>query len=163
MSADIAGMSSRVAVLSTMPLWSMAAGYRSRARAGSRRPCRGRGRVQGSTLPDPSVEHSMRISIALLFTIPSVATAQSADLGTVADRVFAQWTRETPGCAVGVSQGGRTLLARGYGMANLETATPITAETIFESGSVAKQFTAAATLLLMQDGKLRLGDRVQKY
>jgi CubicO group peptidase (beta-lactamase class C family) len=48
-------------------------------------------------------------------------------------------------------------------MANLETGTPITAETIFESGSVAKQFTAAATLLLMADGKLRLDDKVQKF
>ena len=105
----------------------------------------------------------MRTSVALLLFIPNVAAAQSADLGAVADRVFAQWTRETPGCAVGVAQGGRTVLARGYGMANLETGTPIAAETIFESGSVAKQFTAAAVLLLMSDGKLRLDDRVQKY
>ncbi len=77
--------------------------------------------------------------------------------------MFAQWTRETPGCAVGVAQGGKTLLTRGYGMANLETGTPITAETIFESGSVAKQFTASAVLLLMSEGKLRLDDRVQKF
>jgi len=105
----------------------------------------------------------MRLGAVLLITIPSLAAGQSTDLGAVADRVFAPWTRETPGCAVGVAQGGRTLLTRGYGMANLETATPITAETIFESGSVAKQFTAAATLLLMSEGKLRLDDRVQKF
>jgi CubicO group peptidase (beta-lactamase class C family) len=48
-------------------------------------------------------------------------------------------------------------------MANLETGTPITPETIFESGSVAKQFTAAATLLLAADGKLNLDDPVRKY
>lgn len=105
----------------------------------------------------------MRLGAILLITIPSLAAGQSTDLGATADRVFAQWTRETPGCAVGVAQGGRTLLTRGYGMANLETGTPITAETIFESGSVAKQFTAAATLLLMSEGKLRLDDRVQKF
>ena len=105
----------------------------------------------------------MRLGAILLIAVPSIASAQSSDLGPVADRVFAQWTKESPGCAVGVAQGGRPLLTRGYGMANLETGTPITAETIFESGSVAKQFTAAATLLLMQDGKLRLDDRVQKY
>ena len=105
----------------------------------------------------------MRLGTVLLIFAPAIAAGQSSDLGAVADRVFAQWTRETPGCAVGVAQGGRTLLTRGYGMANLETGTPITAETIFESGSVAKQFTAAATLLLMADGKLRLDDKVQKF
>src|SRR6188474_27603 len=105
----------------------------------------------------------MRLGTVLLIFAPAIAAGQSSDLGAVADRVFAQWTRETPGCAVGVAQGGRTLLTRGYGMANLETGTPITAETIFESGSVAKQFTASAILLLMSDGKLRLDDRVQKY
>ncbi len=105
----------------------------------------------------------MRFGAVLLIVIPSLAAGQAGDLGTVADRAFAQYTRESPGCAVGVAQGGKTLLARGYGMANLETGTPITAETIFESGSVAKQFTASAILLLMADGKLRLDDRVQKF
>jgi CubicO group peptidase (beta-lactamase class C family) len=108
-------------------------------------------------------ERSMRFSAVLLVTIPSLAAGQAPELGTVADRVFAQWTRESPGCAVGVAQGGRTLLTRGYGMANLETGTPIIAETIFESGSVAKQFTASAILLLMSEGKLQLDDRVQKF
>ena len=100
---------------------------------------------------------------AILLIVPSIAAGQSTELGPVADRVFAQWTKESPGCAVGVAQRGQVLLTRGYGMANLETGTPITAETIFESGSVAKQFTASATLLLMSEGKLRLDDRVQKY
>ena len=104
----------------------------------------------------------MRLSLVLMAT-PALAIAQTPDIGGVADRVFAQWNRESPGCAVGVAQNGRTLLTRGYGMANLETGTPINAETILESGSVAKQFTAAAVLLLMHDGKLRLDDRVQKY
>lgn len=105
----------------------------------------------------------MRITALLLLGAPTIALGQSAELAAVADRAFQQWTRETPGCAVGVAQRGVTLLTRGYGMANLETGTPITAETIFESGSVAKQFTASAILLLMADGKLRLDDRVQKY
>lgn len=99
----------------------------------------------------------------ILSSAPLPARSQSTDLGALADRVFAQFTRETPGCAVGVAQRGRTLLTRGYGMANLETGTAITPETIFESGSVAKQFTATAVLLLMHDGKLRLDDPVQKY
>jgi CubicO group peptidase (beta-lactamase class C family) len=52
---------------------------------------------------------------------------------------------------------------RGYGSANLEYGVPITPATIFESGSVAKQFTASAIVLLAQDGKLGLDDDVRKY
>lgn len=103
-----------------------------------------------------------RIAIMVVLT-PTILAGQAPDLAAVADRTFAQWTRETPGCAVGVAHQGRRLLARGYGMANLETGTPVTAETVFESGSVAKQFTATAVLLLMHDGKLRLDDPVTKF
>lgn len=106
----------------------------------------------------------MRLLALFTVLVPASAAAQQGiDLGPIADQAFAQYTNETPGCAVGVAKDGKTLLTRGYGMADLETGTPITAETIFESGSVAKQFTATATLLLMHDGKLRLDDVVQKY
>jgi len=80
------------------------------------------------------------------------------------DRVFAQWDRPgSPGCAVGVSRDGRVLYTHGYGAANLEYDVPITAASIFESGSVAKQFTAAAIVLLAQDGKLSLDDDIRRY
>ena len=102
-------------------------------------------------------------TIALL-AVPAVLSAQQRDLGTIADSIFARWSStHTPGCAVGVARAGEKLLLRGYGMANLETGTPITPATIFESGSVAKQFTAAAVLLLVQDGKLTLDDPVRKF
>lgn len=107
----------------------------------------------------------MKRAAALLLVIPVLLPAQQpADLGAVADRAFAQWASpQSPGCAIGVARNGQTLLARGYGLANLETGSPITAQTIFESGSVAKQFTATATLLLAADGKLNLDDPVRKY
>jgi CubicO group peptidase (beta-lactamase class C family) len=104
----------------------------------------------------------MKSALLLLVSLPTLALGQG-DLTATADRIFAQWTKDTPGCAAGVAQNGKTLLTRGWGMANLETGTPITEETIFESGSVAKQFTATAILLLMSDGKLRLDDPVQKH
>ena len=107
--------------------------------------------------------HSLGRSICLLL-VSGTLQAQDAQLATLADSVFARWnSRETPGCAVGVSRNGQTLLTRGYGMANLETATPITPATIFESGSVAKQFTATAVILLAMDGKLDLDDPVKKH
>jgi CubicO group peptidase (beta-lactamase class C family) len=80
------------------------------------------------------------------------------------DRVFERWNRsDTPGCAVGVEVDGKPVLIRAYGMANLEYGLKIRPDTIFESGSVAKQFTAAAIALIVQDGKLSLDDPVRKY
>lgn len=101
---------------------------------------------------------------ALLLSFPLLLPGQAKDLAAAADSIFARWnSTHGPGCAVGVSRAGETLLMRGYGMANLETGTPITPATIFESGSVAKQFTAAAVMLLVQDGKLSLADPVRKF
>ncbi len=79
------------------------------------------------------------------------------------DAVFAKWTATTPGCAIGVATNGKPALAKGYGMADLEHDVPITADSIFEAGSVSKQFTAASVLLLARDGKLSLDDQVRKY
>ena len=64
---------------------------------------------------------------------------------------------------MGVSLRGTPVLARAYGMADLEHDVPNTPDTIFEAGSVSKQFTAAAVLLLARDGKLSLDDPVRKY
>ncbi|MEO5814040.1 MAG: serine hydrolase domain-containing protein [Gemmatimonadaceae bacterium] len=80
------------------------------------------------------------------------------------DRVFDAW-RDThgPGCAVGVGRNGTVLLERGYGMANLETDTPIGPSSIFHVASVSKQFTAMAIMLLEKDGKLSVNDDLRKY
>ena len=68
------------------------------------------------------------------------------------DAQFADWSAATPGCAVGVSRNGEIVLGRAYGMADLEHDVPNRPDTIFEAGSVSKQFTAAAVLLLARDG-----------
>ena len=100
----------------------------------------------------------------LCLALPAPLLAQQPDLTPYADTVFAEWnSTHGPGCAVGVEQGGKVLLERGYGMADLEVGAPITPRTIFESGSVAKQFTATALVLLALDGKLNLDDPVRKY
>jgi CubicO group peptidase (beta-lactamase class C family) len=102
------------------------------------------------------------ISLAALFAaIP--ALAQPADTAPV-DAIFARFSGQaTPGCAVGVARNGETILRRGYGSADLEHAVEITPDTVFEAGSVSKQFTAAAILLLVEEGKLRLTDDVRAY
>lgn len=79
------------------------------------------------------------------------------------DAIFSRWTRTTPGCAVGAAVKGEPVVTAAYGIADLEHDVPIARDTIFEAGSVSKQFTAAAVLLLAKDGKLSLDDPVRKY
>jgi len=94
----------------------------------------------------------------------SQAAEESVDRAARVDSVFAAFDdTRSPGCAVGVRRKGETLLARGYGMANLEHGIPITAESVFRIGSVSKQFTAAAVLLLARDGALSLDDPVREW
>ena len=86
------------------------------------------------------------------------------DAGILVDSVFEHWNAvETPGCAVGISVNGLTVLSRAYGMADLEHNIPNTPATIFEAGSVSKQFTAAAVVLLALEGSLSLDDDIRKY
>jgi CubicO group peptidase (beta-lactamase class C family) len=80
------------------------------------------------------------------------------------NRVFATWAAtDGPGCAVGVARNEQIVYENGYGMANLETATPITPASIFHVASVSKQFTAMAIALLARDGKLSLDDDIRRY
>src|SRR5687768_16691282 len=92
----------------------------------------------------------------------SQAATQAPPLAAV-DAVFARWNASTPGCAVGVGVKGTSVLERAYGMADLERDVKNAPDTIFEAGSVSKQFTAAAVLLLARDGKLSIDDPVRKY
>jgi CubicO group peptidase (beta-lactamase class C family) len=70
---------------------------------------------------------------------------------------------ELPGVAVLVSRDGKIAFQGGFGFANIEEKTPVTPETKFRIGSIAKQFTAAAILRLAEDGKLALDDKLEKY
>ena len=69
----------------------------------------------------------------------------------------------SPGCAVGAERDGQVLYVKGAGLANLDHAVPISPDTVFHAGSIAKQFTAYATLLLAARGKLQLEDPITKY
>jgi len=105
---------------------------------------------------------------ALLCLIASVAFAQKltppSDARERIDRVFARFNRtDSPGCAVGAAIGGETVASLAYGMADLEHDVALRPDSIFEPGSVTKQFTAAAVLLLAQQGKLSLDDPARKY
>jgi D-alanyl-D-alanine carboxypeptidase len=69
----------------------------------------------------------------------------------------------TPGLAIGIVEDGRVVYARGFGNANVARHLPFQASTETYVGQISEQFTAGAILLLEQDGKLKLDDKVTKY
>jgi CubicO group peptidase (beta-lactamase class C family) len=90
--------------------------------------------------------------------------ADRPDPGARVDQLFARWAKpDSPGCAVAVLQDGKVVHQRGYGLASLEHAVPITASTLFLIGSLAKHFTVFLILLLAQGGRLSLDDDVRKH
>ena len=108
---------------------------------------------------------ALRVCLAFLLIAQPLAAqtlTPPPDARARIDRHFERFNGR-PGCAVGAAIDGTTVFTGGYGVADLEHNAPITADTIFEPGSVSKQFTAAAVLLLAQQGKLSLDDPVRKY
>jgi CubicO group peptidase (beta-lactamase class C family) len=109
-------------------------------------------------------------ALVLIAFLSSATWAQVPDRQKVvagSERAFEKFTKAyvgpAPGCAAAVSLNGETVFEKAFGLADMEHNVPNTTQTIFESGSVAKQFTAAAIVLLQQDGKLSLDDPVRKY
>ncbi|MGP1276270.1 MAG: serine hydrolase domain-containing protein [Caulobacterales bacterium] len=70
---------------------------------------------------------------------------------------------EAPGLSIGIAHRGEILVVNGYGFANLEHEVPVTEDTVFRIGSVTKQFTAAAILLLAEERRLSLDDTIDAY
>jgi len=68
-----------------------------------------------------------------------------------------------PGISVAVMQDGKIIFTKGYGLANVEHTVPVKPETIFQSGSVGKAFTVFAIMMLVDEGKLKLDDKINKY
>ena len=93
-----------------------------------------------------------------------VSQPVSADTLASIDALFSRWdTASGPGCVVGADRGGQRLFTRAYGMADLEHGVANTPQTVFNVGSVSKQFTAAAILALVADGEILLDDDVRTY
>lgn len=106
----------------------------------------------------------LAIPISLLLALLLGGCAITGDpLPSSVDTLMRDYSGDVPGAAVLVLRDGKPLVRRGYGLADLEAGTPVTPGTNFRLASVTKQFTAAAILLLAQDGKLSLDDPVRKW
>ncbi len=90
--------------------------------------------------------------------------AQSAkDTTDKIEKIFAKYKPQNPGAQLTVSKNGVVLFSKAWGMANLENNIPMSMNNVTEAGSVSKQFTAAAILMLEAQGKLSLDDDIRKY
>jgi CubicO group peptidase (beta-lactamase class C family) len=98
--------------------------------------------------------------LVVLASLPaSVARADQTD-----DFIRAEMARQhIPGLALAVVKNGETVRAQGYGLADPRLGTPVAADTVFNIGSVSKQFIATDIMLLAQDGRLKLDDRVSMH
>ncbi len=102
--------------------------------------------------------------LVLILLLVSAGVAVRQDGAAIDRLVAAEMARQKiPGLAVAVIRGGKPIVAKGYGSANVEHHVPVTRETIFQSGSVGKQFTAAAAMLLVEEGRLALNDPLTRF
>ncbi|HEY8198002.1 MAG TPA: serine hydrolase domain-containing protein [Gemmatimonadales bacterium] len=96
--------------------------------------------------------------------LSSSLAAQTPRLDSIGRYIDSEMKRQRiPGLSVAILRGDRILLARGYGFANLELRVPASDSTIYQSGSVGKQFTAAAVGMLAQAGRLKVEDRITRW
>jgi CubicO group peptidase (beta-lactamase class C family) len=90
--------------------------------------------------------------------------ASGAHADAIDDFVNQELARQkVPGAAVGIMQHGLLVRAAGYGLANIEHGVPVHADTVFQTGSIGKQFTAVAVMTLVEDGKIKLDESIRTY
>ncbi|HLW43995.1 MAG TPA: serine hydrolase [Candidatus Acidoferrales bacterium] len=121
-----------------------------------------------------SVRHHLLVMILILLlaglfsaapgnaqSLPALTPDQ---ISSIDKYVAAEMARERiPGAEVGIYSRGQILLAKGYGLADVELDVPVKPETLFQSGSVGKQFVSAAVMMLVEEGKVSLDDSLTKY
>jgi len=100
----------------------------------------------------------------LLLIAAITAFAQNTDRSAVSEYVKSEMQRQhIPGLSLLVISKGQIVMAEGFGLANVELQVPVKPETVFQSGSVGKQFTATAVMMLVEQGKIALDDPLTKF
>jgi CubicO group peptidase (beta-lactamase class C family) len=106
--------------------------------------------------------HCVIMCFFCVFSLPAAAAKPAAD--EAAQFVRAEMAKQhIPGLALLVARDGRPIRAEGFGFANVELQVPVSPKTIFQSGSVGKQFTATAVMMLVEEGKIGLQDPLTRY
>ena len=95
-----------------------------------------------------------------VFCIAKTATAEDA----VDKLIHSEMEKQhVPGLSLLVARSGTIIRAQGYGLSNIELQVPVKPETVFQSGSMGKQFTATAVMMLVEEGKIRLDEPINRY
>jgi CubicO group peptidase (beta-lactamase class C family) len=104
------------------------------------------------------------VFLSFLFVVCSAQGQSPATTDAVTEYVKAEMERQhIPGLSLLVVRHGKIVRAEGFGLANVELQVPVKAETVFQSGSVGKQFTATAVMMLVEEGKVGLDDPLTRY
>ena len=107
----------------------------------------------------------MRRALLVGVWLLGTAAAAQTSLDAAVDRFIRKemQARHIPGLALLVARDGQIVRAQGYGFSNLELEVPVKPETVFQSGSIGKQFTATAAMMLVEEGKVGLDDPLTRY
>lgn len=107
---------------------------------------------------------NIQIILITLVCVFSAKAQKSIPQEVKIDTIFSEWNKNnTPGGSVGVIKDGKLIFSKGYGMANLDYNIANGSETVFKIASTSKQFTAASIIILAQQGKLSLNDKLSTY
>jgi CubicO group peptidase (beta-lactamase class C family) len=105
----------------------------------------------------------MKLPLLILLSVFTCSLQAQADTTALIDQFFAQYNNATPGATVLVARGSQVLYHKAFGLSDLEHNIPNTTATVYECGSVSKQFTATAALVLANQGKFSLTDDIRKF
>lgn len=101
--------------------------------------------------------------VALVLAFLSAAGVNAQDKTTEIDKIFNWATPASPGCVCAVSQNGKLVVNKAYGSADLERDVLLNTNSIFDAGSLTKQFVASAALMLVEEKRISLSDDIRKY
>ncbi|HUE82355.1 MAG TPA: serine hydrolase domain-containing protein [Pyrinomonadaceae bacterium] len=105
--------------------------------------------------------HLRAIAVAAAFILCVIVPARADQVDDYVERQLREL--HIPGLSLAVVRNGTIIKARGYGLANVEGNVPSTKDTVYEIGSMTKQFTATAVMMLVEEGKVSLDDKITKY
>lgn len=111
-----------------------------------------------------TIRHRLAAFSGILFLLALNCAAQQ-NISAKIDRYLKteMQRQKIPGVSLAVVRAGKIEILKSYGLANVEHNVPVKPETVFQSGSIGKQFTAAAVMILVEEGKLALDDKITKY
>src|SRR5262245_553007 len=107
------------------------------------------------------MQRKPRFLFLVVLILVAANTAFADDIDDFVKALIQQ--RHIPAVSVAVIKDGVVVKTAAYGLANMEHQVPAQADTVFKIGSVSKQFIAAGIMLLVQDGRIAVDDKLSKY